>query len=69
MKRIEYFSATWCGPCKALKPVMNELLVEGYNITFYDVDESLKSLKIVCSQYFKPHTAHNYLRKTIHIIL
>jgi thioredoxin 1 len=38
MKRIEYFSATWCGPCKALKPVMNELLVEGYNITFYDVD-------------------------------
>ena len=38
MKVAKYFSATWCGPCKAFKPIMEELKEEGYNITFLDVD-------------------------------
>ena len=32
MKTMKYFSATWCGPCKAFKPVMNEIAGEGYSI-------------------------------------
>ena len=40
MKTIKYFSATWCGPCKAFKPVMNEIASEGYSVQFIDVDHS-----------------------------
>ena len=30
MRTAKYFTATWCGPCKAFKPVMNEVAGEGY---------------------------------------
>ena len=40
MKTTKYFSATWCGPCKIFKPVMQELASEGNNIQFIDVDEN-----------------------------
>ena len=40
MKVAKYFSATWCGPCKQFKPIMQELLDEGYNIEFIDGDEN-----------------------------
>ena len=39
MKTMKYFSATWCGQCKAFKPVMNEIAGEGYSIEFIDVDQ------------------------------
>ena len=39
MKQILYFSASWCGPCKAFKPVMESLQSE-MSITFIDVDSS-----------------------------
>ena len=39
MKTMKYFSAVWCGPCKAFKPVMNEIASEGYSIEFIDVDQ------------------------------
>jgi thioredoxin 1 len=38
MKTMKYFSATWCGPCKVFKPVMNEIAGEGYHVEFIDVD-------------------------------
>ena len=40
MKTAKYFSAAWCGPCKQFKPIMQELLDEGYNIEFIDGDEN-----------------------------
>ena len=40
MKTMKYFSATWCGPCKAFKPIMSEIANEGYSVEFIDVDQS-----------------------------
>ena len=39
MKTMKYFSATWCGPCKAFKPIMQEVANEGYSVEFIDVDQ------------------------------
>ena len=38
MKTMKYFSATWCGPCKTFKPVMNEIVGEGHSVQFIDID-------------------------------
>lgn len=38
MKTADYYTATWCGPCKTFKPIILELVSEGYNITLHDVD-------------------------------
>jgi len=39
MKTAKYFTATWCGPCKTFKPIILELISEGYNITIVDIDQ------------------------------
>ena len=39
MKTIKYFSATWCGPCKTFKPIMNEVAGEGHSVQFIDIDQ------------------------------
>ena len=38
MKTAKYFTATWCGPCKAFKPIMNEIINEGHSVQILDVD-------------------------------
>ncbi len=40
MKTMKYFSAKWCGPCRAFRPVMEEIANEGKSIQFIDVDQS-----------------------------
>jgi thioredoxin 1 len=41
MKTIKYFSAKWCGPCKAFKPIMQEIAgEESIIVEFIDVDQS-----------------------------
>ena len=37
MKQLLYFSAPWCGPCKALGPLMDEL-AETYPIKKINID-------------------------------
>jgi thioredoxin 1 len=40
MVTVKKFSAAWCGPCRALAPVMNEVKTQFSNVKFeeYDVD-------------------------------
>jgi thioredoxin 1 len=40
MVTVKKFSALWCGPCRALAPVMNEVKGQFSNVKFeeYDVD-------------------------------
>jgi thioredoxin 1 len=40
MKKILYFTATWCGPCKMMAPTISELVAEGCYITKIDVDSN-----------------------------
>jgi thioredoxin 1 len=39
-KKLEYYTASWCGPCKMAKPIIYALMEEGYNIEIIDVDEN-----------------------------
>jgi len=39
MKKILYFTAEWCGPCKMIKPQIQQLSSQ-IPITFIDVDAS-----------------------------
>jgi len=39
MKQLLYFSAPWCAPCRAYKPLMESLQSE-ISITFINVDSS-----------------------------
>ena len=40
MRTAKYFTATWCGPCKAFKPIMNEIQSEGYSVEIIDLDSN-----------------------------
>jgi thioredoxin 1 len=37
-KQIVVFSASWCGPCKMLTPVLDTLSKEYTNVTFSKID-------------------------------
>ena len=39
MNKLLVFSATWCGPCNALKPTLLEL--EQDRLVYYDVDTAI----------------------------
>lgn len=39
MKVTKYFTAPWCGPCRSFKPVVHEVISEGYDIEEINVDE------------------------------
>jgi len=40
MKKLLYFSAGWCGPCRQLGPIIEELQSEGITVQKIDVDSN-----------------------------
>jgi thioredoxin 1 len=38
MVTVKKFSAAWCGPCRALAPVINEIKGNFSNVRFEDID-------------------------------
>ena len=47
MKRMLYFTANWCGPCKAIAPMITNMIESGLPILKIDVDEQSE----LCQQY------------------
>ena len=45
MKKIYYFTAAWCQPCKQLSPIMEELQSEGLSVQKIDVDTNPEAVK------------------------
>ena len=43
MKKILYFTATWCGPCKLLKPKI-QAMQSRFPITILDADTNAEAL-------------------------
>ena len=37
--QVKFYNAKWCGPCKQMKPHIEKLQKEGYDIQEIDVDE------------------------------
>lgn len=37
-KKLEHYTATWCGPCKAMKPVIEQYLSEHPEIEYEAID-------------------------------
>jgi thioredoxin 1 len=38
MIKVIKFSATWCGPCKALSPIFNEVKSQMPDVSFQEID-------------------------------
>ena len=45
MKKLKYFTASWCGPCRNFKPYILELIKSGENIEMVDIDANPKESK------------------------
>ena len=45
MNTVLYFTADWCNPCQRTKPFAEELIRDGANIKFIDVDSEIEMVK------------------------
>jgi thioredoxin 1 len=45
MKNIFYFTADWCGPCKKVRPIVEELITDGYLFQVIDADSEIELVK------------------------
>lgn len=47
MVTVKKFSAAWCGPCRVLAPMINEVKKQFSNVKFeeYDIDEYVEQVE------------------------
>ena len=45
------FFATWCGPCVALTPILEELSKKYNNVEFYKIDVDNEDCNDICTLY------------------
>jgi len=45
MKNVFYFTADWCGPCKKVRPIVEELIQDGYSFQIIDADTEIELVK------------------------
>ena len=41
-KEILFFSSPWCGPCRQIKSMLNENVIEELNIRMIDISENIE---------------------------
>lgn len=44
--RMDYYSASWCGPCKFVKPIISELKAAGWSIDVIDADTNQDKVRV-----------------------
>jgi len=49
MIKVIKFSATWCGPCKVLAPIFDQVKSETSGVSFVDID--VDTNKNIATQY------------------
>ena len=45
---VKYFGATWCAPCKVIKPLLNEIISETdlpLTVEFIDIDNDQEAVQ------------------------
>ena len=60
MLEVKKFYATWCGPCKMLTPIMENVKGKFSNVQFEDIDiDSIRN----CTEVFCEVCTNSYHRK------
>jgi len=67
MVTVKKFGASWCGPCKALAPVLNELKGQFYGVNFEEIDiDNQKDMAFNAGIYSVPTVIIEKNGKEIH---
>jgi len=45
MNKVLYFTASWCGPCKKMRPIVEQMINDGSPIEILDADTELEFIK------------------------
>ena len=45
MTNLFYFTAKWCSPCTKVRPIVENLINDGYPFTIVDIDTEIELVK------------------------